>query len=89
VSSRSGGRVFGVLRPLEAELPSELVAEGAVLGSQAGDSARAVSSRWRSEPGQNSDAVDRSGPLAGADWCFCSSRMARTRWRGADPQMPE
>jgi hypothetical protein len=37
VSSRFGGRVFGVLCPLEAELAGELVAEGAVLGSQAGD----------------------------------------------------
>jgi hypothetical protein len=35
--SRSGGCVFGVLRPLESELAGELVAEGAVLGAQAGD----------------------------------------------------
>jgi hypothetical protein len=28
---------LGVLRPLEAELAGELVAEGAILGSQAGD----------------------------------------------------
>lgn len=37
MSSRSGARVWGLLRPLEAELAGELVAEGAVLGSQAGD----------------------------------------------------
>lgn len=32
-----GGGVLGVLRPLEAERAGEPVAEGAVLGSQAGD----------------------------------------------------
>ncbi|MGH3407559.1 MAG: hypothetical protein ACRDRJ_34425 [Streptosporangiaceae bacterium] len=37
VSSRFGGRVFGVLCALEAELAGELVAEGAVFGFQAGD----------------------------------------------------
>jgi hypothetical protein len=37
VSSWPCGRVFCVLRPLQAELSGELVAEGAVLGSQAVD----------------------------------------------------
>jgi hypothetical protein len=36
-SSRLGWRVFGVLGPLEAEMAGDLLSEGAVLGSQAGD----------------------------------------------------
>ena len=37
VSLRLGGRFAGWLRSVEAELTGELVPEGAVLGSQAGD----------------------------------------------------
>ena len=37
MSWRLAWSVFGVLCPVEAELAGELVAEGAVLGSQAGD----------------------------------------------------
>ena len=37
VSLRLGGRFAGRLHPVEAELTGELVPEGAVLGSQAGD----------------------------------------------------
>jgi hypothetical protein len=37
VLSRFGGCFFGVLYPVAAELKGELVAEGAVLCSQAGD----------------------------------------------------
>jgi len=36
-SSRLGWRVLAVLGPLEAEMAGELIAEDAVLGSQAGD----------------------------------------------------